>query len=589
MNQLFSRLASWIKNNYQLIILTAVIGAGIFLRLTHFSDWLHFELDQSRDAKVIEEAWQNGPSNLPLLGPRAGGTYLRLGPAFYYFEYLSAIIFGYTPAGLAAIVAILSILSIPLLYRICRFYYDDKISLAIVAIYSFSFYQITYSRFAWNPNPLPFFVLLIFLALLKVSVPTTKKRGWWFLLGTFALGIASQLHFLAMFALGLFVIAYLILARIKINWKIWLAAIALILVLYLPMIMNEIGTKGANTRQFFGAINKKATNHDNTLLRKIIQNYFEHASKYFLIQTGQEQLSIIKFKIPNYNPIKWSIACNKNCQKSLPYQGLSLIFFTFTLYVYIQRFRKDMNQGQHHFTLMFSLYLLATFLIFTPLALYLSPRFFLMTIPLPFFLIGFLLQWIRKNFHGFKADLSLTIATLVFIFSNLYYLNQHFEDLKSAPFKNKIIKTELILNERAKITLQQQLFIVAYMANIQKSNNYPIYLTGETQYQRSIIFHMASQNLIYGSIKVPNTDNKIYKNGHYFLIYLTNSNHKKRLAKFDKFYDVISKKQFGTLTVFQLKPKDTAVTDQNEKIQKKVKTTSEKVPKRFNWSQFWSN
>jgi hypothetical protein len=83
-----------------LLIITLV---GFGLRIYRHSDFLHFELDQSRDAMVISEAIEKGPGELPLLGPRAAGTMLRLGPAFYYFEYLSALIFGNTPAAMNAL------------------------------------------------------------------------------------------------------------------------------------------------------------------------------------------------------------------------------------------------------------------------------------------------------------------------------------------------------------------------------------------------------------------------------------------------------------------------------------------------------
>ena len=85
------------KKRYFYIAFLAVLFLGAFLRFYHFADWLHFELDQSRDAKVIDLAIKEGPGALPLLGPKAAGSFLRLGPAFYYFKYLSALAFGNTP------------------------------------------------------------------------------------------------------------------------------------------------------------------------------------------------------------------------------------------------------------------------------------------------------------------------------------------------------------------------------------------------------------------------------------------------------------------------------------------------------------
>src|SRR5512146_3127228 len=86
-------MTDFVKKNYRAIIFGVVIIAAIFLRTYHFHDWLYFKMDQARDAMLVNEAYQNGPGNLPLLGPKAGGTKANVGPAFYYFQYLSTVIF----------------------------------------------------------------------------------------------------------------------------------------------------------------------------------------------------------------------------------------------------------------------------------------------------------------------------------------------------------------------------------------------------------------------------------------------------------------------------------------------------------------
>ena len=129
-------------------MLGIIILAGVFLRSYNFSDWLHFELDQSRDAKVIDLAVENGPGDLPLLGPKAAGSFLRLGPIFYYFGYLSAEIFGNTPDGIAVITLIFSCLTLPLFYLFSRRYFSQKISLFLLAIFSSSIFFILISVFA---------------------------------------------------------------------------------------------------------------------------------------------------------------------------------------------------------------------------------------------------------------------------------------------------------------------------------------------------------------------------------------------------------------------------------------------------------
>ncbi|MBD3300813.1 MAG: hypothetical protein GF347_05685, partial [Candidatus Moranbacteria bacterium] len=63
------------KKYYSLLLLVLLLG--IFLRVYRHNDFLHFELDQARDALIVDAALENGIGELPLLGPRAAGTMLR--------------------------------------------------------------------------------------------------------------------------------------------------------------------------------------------------------------------------------------------------------------------------------------------------------------------------------------------------------------------------------------------------------------------------------------------------------------------------------------------------------------------------------
>ncbi|KKP72503.1 MAG: hypothetical protein UR65_C0014G0016 [Candidatus Moranbacteria bacterium GW2011_GWE2_35_164] len=88
-----------LKITKSILILVIIIVIGAFLRLYDFNDLLRFNNDQVRDAQIID-AMHSG-ENFPLFGPKAGGTKFNLGGAFYYLEYLSGAIFGFSPAGIA--------------------------------------------------------------------------------------------------------------------------------------------------------------------------------------------------------------------------------------------------------------------------------------------------------------------------------------------------------------------------------------------------------------------------------------------------------------------------------------------------------
>jgi hypothetical protein len=58
------------ERKWEIVLLCIIIGIGIFLRTSHFSDWLLFEIDQTYDTRIVSRAVEGGIENLPLLGPR---------------------------------------------------------------------------------------------------------------------------------------------------------------------------------------------------------------------------------------------------------------------------------------------------------------------------------------------------------------------------------------------------------------------------------------------------------------------------------------------------------------------------------------
>ena len=141
-------------------ILMLIILVGTFLRTYHFHDWLTFNPDQARDAMIVDNVLQ-GNKSLIMLGPEAGNTRFDLGPWFYHLEILSAKIFGNQPSKLAYPDLLLAILTLLLFYLVIKRYFNQKISLILTFFLSISYFMIRYSRFAFNPNSIPFFLIIL--------------------------------------------------------------------------------------------------------------------------------------------------------------------------------------------------------------------------------------------------------------------------------------------------------------------------------------------------------------------------------------------------------------------------------------------
>ena len=290
------------------LLLLIIVVAAFFVRIYKFDEWLYFKMDQSRDAFIVSEAVNNGPQYLPLLGPRAGAVqlkhgFLMLGPIYYYFQYISGVIFhSVQPYVYAYPDLFFSILTIPLLYFLAKLYFSKRNSLLITAMYAFSFIIIQYSRFAWNPNSLQFFLLLSFYGLLKfLNEPYEKRKKWWLALWAIGMIIGSQLHFFGFFSL-LGISGLLIIFHFKI-WKKeniieyvkkdalkrlakYAGIVAIIFaIFYTPVIISEVYKNGRDTKNFIEALSSKQDN--KPLQQKIIKSAKKNLEYYCLITTSQ--------------------------------------------------------------------------------------------------------------------------------------------------------------------------------------------------------------------------------------------------------------------------------------------------------------
>lgn len=568
-----------------LVVFAAVLAGGIFFRAYHFASWLHFELDQSRDAMVIDLALENGPGELPLLGPKAAGTYLRLGPVFYYFQYVGGLLFGQTPQAYAYPTMIFSILTIPLLYLFLRRIFDQWMSLGLAAISAASVFLIMYGRFAWNPNAIPFFVLLTFYALLRAVNSAEKRPGTWLIVCSAALALATQLHFLVFLSLPLLAVAFLLIKRPKINWKSWLGAAMVFLFIYTPVILNDIETGGANTKEFFKAITEKSGKGEgHTLVDKVVRAYMESARGSMLVLSGQEQTEIPSLNFSRGGGPLVEIKCAEKCQKNVWLGMLAMIGYTSGIILLVINFFREKNVGRKDAFLMTGIWLLLVSGLYVPLAFDLSPRFFLLLVPIIFVLLGTILEFGGKILRH-KTSFALLVAIFLVVL-NIVSVRERFAQLAGAINSRVETKSDRILKEKNRVTLEQQLAIADWMESFHRENGAIIYLNSEPFYRRSILYHIGRRGIPYEDLRGA----KVYRKGNYFTAYVTNSSTDKKVGKYLNNFDVAEKREFGTMTVFKLNPKETSIVAEEQTIKpqkKKKKSHTPGVPDRYTWSEIF--
>ena len=331
---------SEISQRKAVIILGIIIFLAFLVRVWDIEELFIFKMDQARDIALVQEAYDGGAGELPLLGPRAAKTYLRLGPIFYYFEYISMwITDNKSPLSVVWPDFIFSILTIPLFYYFLRQVFSQKISLMTTAVFASSFFLTQYGRFAWNPNAIPFWSLLFFLGMYKVATLSLIKSqesklacrrgmaknpiaGRWLLVAVIGYGVSSQLHFTAalaypliatLFWLGTLSIDYLTTRRrfltggvrgvvgkfgLDISWKYWLGAFVTLGIFYVPMILSEMHTNWDNWTQFKYALSGRGK-EEFSLYVKIIQSLKLHSEYFYFSLTsfggGRHKLAVIGF------------------------------------------------------------------------------------------------------------------------------------------------------------------------------------------------------------------------------------------------------------------------------------------------------
>lgn len=528
-----SRSIKWLRENidWKMSLFLLVIAFAIFLRVYHFSDWLFFKMDQARDASTIKQAYDLGPGYLPLLGPKAGGTNLNLGPFFYYFQYLATVIFhSVQPAVMAYPDLFFSILTIPLLFLFLRKYFDRDWSLILASAYALCFLAIEYSRFAWNPNSLPFFNLLFFYSLLNVFDEKIKYKYRWIIIAGFSFAVSTQLHFLSFLTLPTVTLVFLIFNRKEfskfLDWKKIAVFVGIIILIYVPVFANEIKTNGADTKQFFIAIHSKASAH--SLVENITRDGFYFGQNWLIILTGY-----IGTGSDSTTPVfTW------------------LFFILPALYLNLLFYRNEKERNKRNFLLISLLWFAIYFLSYIPIAYDTRPRFFLPMLALPFIFTGYITYYL----FGLKDKswkFAAAIIAGIIIIANVYGTYAWFKEIKEAQKKGVYPGRTIILKARDGIVLWHLESVTSYIREDCQAGMAYYYTINE--YKRPVEYLLRLRGF-EGAATIDNL--YMGQKDCVYSVLLTRSAKDKLPAKITDKFDVVGSQKFGAMTVLKLAAHD---------------------------------
>jgi len=247
MQTMILRIWKFLTKKEVLVSLIVVLAA--FLRLYKIGDYMTFLGDEGRDVLVAKGILEG---HFTLLGPRASAGDFFTGPIYYYFMAPFLWLFNLDPVGPAVGIALLGTLTVYLTYRIGKYFFGVSAGLFAAALYAVSPLVIEYSRSSWNPNPMPFFSLVILFLLYRSIV----SKSWKILVLTGLLfGIAMQLHYIEVF-LGLTIFLFVTIStfimedkeKIKLLIMRYVEFLLGFLVGFSPFIAFEVRHNFLNTR-----------------------------------------------------------------------------------------------------------------------------------------------------------------------------------------------------------------------------------------------------------------------------------------------------------------------------------------------------
>lgn len=237
------------KSNFglvEIIFLLSIFLLGWFLRTYHLGNFNSFFHDQGRDALVVKRIIVD--HKFTLLGPQTTAPGVYLGPFYYYLMIIPLWLTGLNPVGMDYMVALIGVGAIFILYLLNKEMFGREIALFTSLLYSTNSLVISFSNYAWNPNPLPFFMLLTIYGIYQVF--ERKKEKYWLVMAV-GLSCALQIHLFSISLIPLIVISWLLKRHKIVNFKLFTVNCLLFTVILFPWFLFEIRHNFMDTQNLF--------------------------------------------------------------------------------------------------------------------------------------------------------------------------------------------------------------------------------------------------------------------------------------------------------------------------------------------------
>jgi 4-amino-4-deoxy-L-arabinose transferase-like glycosyltransferase len=317
-----------IKKHRTLFIVAGLFLLALFLRVYRLPEFIAYHQDQVRDLLYVKDHFEAG--KFIYLGPKASVGNFYLAPLWYYLMEV-AYFFSHSPVAPALLVALLNSAAVVLLYFFAANFLGISTAVLASLLYAVSPFSIEYSRFAWNPNPIPFFTIL---AIYSLYIYIYKNRNNFFYLAVVSANFAFQLHYQGF----LLVAAVFLVPLIKKDWKRLFISSILFILLLTPFLIYEMSNGYPNQSQIASFLGRTTSGRSLGIansFRAFTLDYPEFISRVLFF--GYKPLGLV-FSLVTYFMVIKNLLAKKIKGKWTPVENIHLIFsiLLLTLFAYRQ-------------------------------------------------------------------------------------------------------------------------------------------------------------------------------------------------------------------------------------------------------------
>lgn len=229
-----------------------ILGISTFLHFFRIQT-TEFDFDQANLFQLAHDAIAHGL--IPLSSNQASVGVLHA--PFFIYILLPAAALSSNPLGGAITVAIFSTIAAILTYWFAYRYFGRLTAIVAGLLNATAYVPLKYSNSIWQPDILPFFMILFLFAIFRGAV---EHRKGWFFPAIALMAITYQLHPSSIVGLCALLIVTLILAPQTVRWRDIPLATGVIILLFFPYALLEITDHFADIKGLLSFVHLKSHN-----------------------------------------------------------------------------------------------------------------------------------------------------------------------------------------------------------------------------------------------------------------------------------------------------------------------------------------